>query len=355
MVDLSTLTGGTGSPEELVSKALTSQTTSVAAQTLNAEQVREFVRLVVSEQVGLNDSRVYRVNGPSLEISNIDIPDGQYAMGLGYTDRIDAADEVTPVFDQRVLAPQPLDVRLAIEQTALFQDNLEGNGIQQTADEILATYVGNIMEDEAWNANSGGAAPAGYGTGAMTTIDGWFQTALQAGHAVDFNGARMSTEIFREMLQAMPTKWRGDNEVYYVSSDMTLEWAKYLEVVRATQLGDVSITDDGVATYQGRPIIPVPKINDDYSGLNALSGSDTGYTMVLLTRPDNKAIGYSPEMRVYIGMRDDGKVAYINYWGRFDVDFVNTDRVVVGYNITPLAQCEATSLRWRSVRPPVSR
>lgn len=340
MVDLSTLAGGASSPEELVSKALTSATTSVAAQTLNAEQVREFVRLVVSEQVGLKDSRVYRVPGPSLEISNIDIPAGQYAMGLAGNARIAVADEVTPVFDQRILSPQTLDVRLEIEQTVLFQDNLEGPGIQQTADELLADYVGNIMEDEAWNANSGGAAPAGYGTGAMTTIDGWLQTAIQSGHAIDFNGARMSTAVFREMLQAMPTKWRGDGETYYVSPDMTLEWAHYLEVVRATELGDVAITDDGIARYQGRAIVPVPKIRDNYAGLNALSGSDSGYTMVLLTRPDNKAIGYSPEMRVYVGMRDDGKVAYINYWGRFDVDFINIDRVVIGYNITPLARCD---------------
>lgn len=343
MIDLATLSqleSQAGSPESLVQKALTSTTASVAAQTLNGDQMREFIRLVVSEQVGLSDSTKIQVNGPSLDISNVNIPDGQYAMGLGGTTQIAVADEVTPVFDRRVLTPQPIDVRMPIETTILMQVNIEGEGIRQTMDEILADYVGNQIENEAWNAQIGGTAWDGYGTGAMTTIDGWLATARTAGHAIDFDGARMSTEILREMLQALPTKWRGKGEVFYMSSDNVIEWAHHLEATRQTNLGDRVILEDGAPTFMGRRIIGVPRIRDDYAGLNNQSGSTSGFTAVLLTVPGNKVIGFNPAMRVFVHPRDDGKVDYINYWGQFDVDFFNVDRVVIGYNITPLARCD---------------
>jgi len=329
-----------GSPEDLVAKALASTTTATAAQWLNGQQVREFLRLVVSEEVGLLDSSKYMVEGPSLDISNVNIVDGQYSMGVGGSTRIAAADEVTPVFDRRVLTPQPLDVRMPIEQTILKQINLEGDRIQQTMDEMLGQYIGNTIENEAWNADVAGAAWAGYGTGAMTTITGWLPTALAACHTVDFDGARMSSEIFRTMLQALPTKWRNKGEVYYASMDNVIEWKHHLEATRQTNLGDTSITEEGVPTFMGRKIIGVPRIRDDYTGLNDQSGSTSGFTKVLLTLPANKTVGFGPAMRVFVHPRDDGKVDYINYWGQFDVDYINVDRVVIGYNILPLANCD---------------
>jgi len=345
MIDLSkgaSYSVGKGSVEELVAKALTSTTPLTAAQWLSPDQTSRFIRMVVDETLGLKNCTVMAVDGPQLDITNMDIADGQYAVGLGGTDRIDEADEVTPAFDRRILSPETYDFRLPISQTRLKRWNIERDNIQQTADEMMATYIGNTLEDEAWNAAAGGPGRAGYGTGALTTVDGWFQTAIQAGHVVDFNGARLSSAVLRELLKAMPTKWRNKGEEFSCSSNSVLEWGHYLELVRATNLGDVSITDDGVARFRGIPVVPVPKIRDDYEGLNALSGSTTGYTRVLLTAPENKVLGHNPEMRNYVGMRDDGKVAYINAWGQYDYDFINVDRVVVGINILPLAATTAS-------------
>jgi len=324
----------------MIQKALTSTTPSTAAQWLSPTQARQFVRLVVDETVGLKMAQTVEVEGPSYEVSNMNIEDGYYAVGLLGTARIDAGDEVTPVFAERTLNPVSFDLRLAIEQTVLKRWNIEREGIQNTADEMLGTYVGNILEDEAWNAVAGGASPAWLthaGTGALTTIDGWLQIAIQAAHVIDFNGARMSSDIFHRMLRALPTKWRGKGEEFYCSSNTVLEWHRYIERNRATNLGDVAMVDKAIPRFHSLPVNPIPKIRDDYPGLGSLSGSPDGYTKVILTRPDNLVVGYNPQMRVFVSNRDDGKVQYINYWGMFDVEIINVDRVVVGYNINPLA------------------
>lgn len=346
MVDLSQIASVNvgGSPEDFVQKALTSDTTLTAAQYLSPSQAASFVRLVVDETVGLQMAQVVEVAGPSYEVSNMNIASGYYAVNLGGSTRVASGDEVTPNFDERILTPVPYDFRLPIETTILQRWNIEREGIQTTADQMLATYVANTLEDEAWNSVAGAAAPSWLthaGTGACTTIDGWLQVAIQAGHTVDFNGARMGSEVFRRMLRALPTKWRGRGEQFYCNPNVSLEWNHFIYRNRTTNLGDTSMTNSDRPRFQGLPIMDIPKMREDYVGLGALSGSSDTYTKVLLTSPDNLVIGYNPGMRVYNGMRDDGKVAYVNYWGMFDVEIINVDAVVVGYNILPSA---ATSL-----------
>lgn len=318
-------------------KAVNATTASVAAQTLTGTQLRRFLRLVIGEVVGLNDSTIYDVEGPTLALPNIDIEDGQYAVGLGGSQRIPAADEITPTFDQRVLSPVAFDFRIEIEQTQLKRWNIERDQIQTTIDELLATYMRNVLEDEYWNAQAGGAGRAGYGTGALTVFNGWRAVAMNAAHTIDFGGAPMSTHILREMFLSMPTKWRNQGEVYYTASDVVVYWHQYLERVRATSMGDLAIGSDETPRYLGMPILGVPKIRIDEAGLNALSGSTLGYTWALLTLPSNKAIGFNPALNTYLGTRDDGKVQFLNAWGQSDADFENVDRVVLGYNIRPQA------------------
>lgn len=342
MVDLSgiTVNVGHGSPEELVAKALSSSTTLTAAQYLSADQAGSFVRLVVDETIGLQMAQVVEVDGPSYEVSNMDIATGYYAVNLGGSTRIDSSDEVTPNFDKRILNPKPYDFRLPIEQTVLKRWNIEKDGIQNTADQMLATYVGNTLEDEAWNSIAGGSTPSWLthaGSGAGTTIDGWLQIAIQAGNTVDFNGAHMGSEVFRQMLRALPTKWRGRGEQFYCCPNVSLEWNHFIYRNRTTNLGDSSMTSSDRPRFQGIPIVDVPKIREDYVGVGALSGNGVGYTKILLTAPDNLVIGYNPQMRIYLGMRDDGKVAYVNYWGMFDVEIINVDACVVAYNVLPAA------------------
>lgn len=348
MVDLNGIVGevvvGRGGPEEMVQKALTSQTTITTAQWLSPDQAEQFVRLVVDETMGLRMAQVVEVDGPSYDVSNMDMASGQYAVNLGGSTRIDVADEVTPNFDERTLNPVSYDFRLPIETTVLKRWNIERDRIQQTADQMLAVYVGNALEDEAWNSVAGAASPAWLshaGTGACTTIDGWLRIAMQAGHTVDFNGARMGSEVFRQMLRALPTKWRSKGEKFYASPNTVLEWNHFIYRNRTTNLGDSTMTQADAPNFHGIPVISVPKIRDDYTGVGAQSGSSDGFTQVLLTNPDNLIIGYNPQMRVYVGTRDDGKVVYINYWGMFDVEIINVDACVLGYNILPLA---ATSL-----------
>jgi len=332
--------GADTSPEDLIGKALLSSTTATAAQTLTADQMKKFVRLVIDETVGLHDSTMQEVIANQLDISNMDIPNGQYAVGLGPTTAIPIADEITPVFDRRILSPVTFDFRLSVEQTTLLRSNIERGGIEQTVDEMMATYQGNVLENEFWNSAVGGAGFADYaGTGNLTQLNGWLATARAAGHVVDFAGARMSTQIFRDLLKAMPTKWRGKGEVYYASSDLVIEWAHYLEANTTHQLGDMAITADGIPTYMGRKILPIPMIRDDYAGVLTQSGSSAEFTQVLLTNPLNKVIGYSPDMQIFVHPRNDGKVKYTNAWGRYDVEYFNVDRVCVGVNINPIARC----------------
>jgi len=280
----------------------------------------------------------------------------------------------------RTLEVEPFDLRYPFEETNLLRVNIEGQKFRGTVDAVMRDYIKDELERIAINSRTSGVEHtswAGYNTGNMTTIDGWYAQALSGAHI--FNADPLGTtpyyvkpSLFKSLWKLLPTKWRARKSefVFFVASDVGVEYESYF-TSRETPLGDTALIDGKVATWSGIPIIPVPMIPTDarfvanirpdtsdtevsetgsgygndqeYSWLiNGEAGEGyeptdetENYTWVLLARPSNLALGYGPEIKVNRQMHDSGKFTYYNFWGQFGANFFIIDQVALAINVTP--------------------
>ena len=349
--------GGAGNEPTLTGEmfagkaATTSATADTAYLLLNAEQIPEFFALVVDGQnIMSQDSRLINVKGQELDIANVNFADGKFVGGLGSTTRMGASDESVPVFGGVKLNPQPFEKRMELETTRLPNWNVAGAGLEPLLEQLMATCYYNDLEDAFIQSDTAGADPAGYGTGSMTTIDGWITQAVANCHVYDHGAGYVRPALFENLLAQLPVKWRYNAAAraklcFYVPSDVESTYHYWL-TNRATALGDMMLTKDGVLTYKGVPIVGVPKMSVDAEGIltRADYAESGGMSYVLLCEPSNKLIGYNPEMRVFKHPRDDGKSMYINLYGEYDCGFLNEDAVAVAANVTPTIDPSITAL-----------
>jgi len=324
---------------EYINKAVTSETANTEMLILHGEQLREFIDLTVDTSVMLKDATHLTLEAPSLDLANLDIPAGRMAMGLGYTEEVSDDDQVTPVFGGRTLNPKTADVLYEFENTHLPRYNIARGQLADDIDAAVRKTLANEIENNAINSEIGGTTPDGYATGSLTTIDGW-ATLASSGHVVDHAGGYVNPKIFKDMWKALPAKWRADparksDFRFYVSDLVAIEYRDYLSR-RTTSLGDLSMTQEGDLSFAGVPITPVPAIPIDKPGVLSQSDSAEEFTFILLVERGNMVVGYGPEMRFHLGLRQtDGKVQYYSWWGEFDVNYRRIDAVVVGRNIRP--------------------
>ena len=329
-------------PEQMIGKAVIDSTTSTATWLIrNTEQVRSFISQVIDETTMMKIARHLVIDGPSLDIANYDIAMGQISGGLGETTAVTADDRVIPEFGGRNLTPVNFDVRFDISQTRLIHDNIINGALTGELTNAVQRYIGNGIEDIVINSSTGGtgpAAPAGANTGYYTSIDGLREKSL-SGHIYDHSNGYVNPELFKGMLSALPTKWRGPATAsklrYFTSVKLVDEYSDYLSR-RTTPLGDLRMTQDGALAYRGIPIVPVPFIkDDDYPGALAYSGTTSGFGWVLLTMEDNIVVGWGPEMRMGSHPSEDLKTLFVSWWGACDTNYPLIDAVVTATNLQP--------------------
>lgn len=110
--------------------------------------------------------------------------------------------------------------------TELLEDNLEGENLEDHIARMMATQLGNDLEDLAINGDTTSADPA------LSIFDGWGKRLVAAGtgpgnmgtgaaHIVDANGAEFSRALVNRALKALPRKYkqrRGDLRLYIGSN-----------------------------------------------------------------------------------------------------------------------------------------
>jgi len=325
---------------QYIQKAVTSATPNTAFLQLRGEQLRSFIDLTVDTSVMLKDADHLVLDAPSLDIATLDIPAGQMAMGLGYTQQVPAANELAPVFGGRTLTPQPADILYTFENTFLPRYNIARGQLADDIDTAVRKTMANEFERIGIMAQVGGTNPAGYAPGNMTTIDGW-RVKANAGHIYDHGGGYVNPELFKEMWKLLPAKWREDTARksdwrFYVNDTVVIEYRDYLSR-RTTGIGDLSLTQENQLSYAGIPIVPVPAISITEAGVLSQSASAEEFTFVLLVERGNMVVGYGPEMTFHLGLRQtDGKVQYYAWWGQFDVQYRRIDAVVCAVNVNPV-------------------
>lgn len=331
----------TPSAEQMVQKAIVSSETSDNTYSLlNVQQRKEFIQLTIDQTVMLKEATNIDVEGQGLDVPNIDVGEGRLIGGLGGTELPTNDQRAVPTFGGRQIRPQAFDYVYAIETTKLFHNSIVGENIADVVMNSMAVALANDIENVCINSIQDGDEWPDTNPGFMTTIDGWRQRSM-SGHVVDWAGQYVNPQLFKTMLEALPTKWRGpayrDRLRFYCSVQLVDEYVDYLQR-RTTALGDeaLTLTREGDLVYRGIPIVPVPYIKNDYDGLNSLSGTTDAYTWVLLTMNNNLIVGWGPEMRLWQGTEQTtGKIRYVAWWGQFDTQFSIIDAVVSAVNVTP--------------------
>jgi len=329
----------TPSMEFLVGKATAQATTAdTAYSTLNGTQASSFFRKVRNLTSGLTQrAQMVPVVGTHMDFNHVDSTP-LMAMGLAETALMaGTADESAVVFSGRRLTPASCRMFIPIAQHRFLKTNIEGEQVVNTIIDLLAQDFANLSEEVCCTSVAGGTTGAGYGTGMLSTIDGFGELA-GSGAAYDHGGGYYNTLMFRRLVQAIPLKWRNayprDQWKFFVQADAII-MLQDLFAQRATPLGDTLIqTEEGNLKMFGIELVPVYYIPTNVSGSLTMTGSSDEYTWVMLARPDNMYLGYRPEMQLFTHPNEEGNILNISMWAEWAAQFANVDEVAMAVNVT---------------------
>jgi hypothetical protein len=209
----------------------------------------------------------------------------------------------------------PVEVILPYDISMKFlQKNIEGSNAEATINRMFAKQFGTDSVDLAFN---GDTADVGADKDFLNIIDGYLVKALADGDAHNDNFAAVDpmADVLAAMLKTLPAKWRTDRAGlrYFCSPGNEDKYRDELGV-KNTSLGDLMILSNNPVVYKGIQVKPLSCLGDD---------------KIMLTRPDNLAIGYGPDMRV--GRFLDERKRLLEYTITTDIDanYVISDQIVL--------------------------
>lgn len=255
------------SNEELVAKATIVADDLASAGKLNPAQSDRFIDFVIDETVLSDNARVVRFRNESLDIDKI---------GVGTRVAVPKAEATDPGVRRGISTSKvtltPSEIMVPFEIGDNFRElNIEGDQVEEHIIQMMATQLGNDIEDLYINGNQFGPAviqndilPGGSTTeyvkdSYLALQNGWSLLA-DGSNVVDALGQNIGLSIFSRAIRALPTKFRRNknNLRWFMSPDL---WQLYLEKLstRATSLGDEAAKGGGgVPGPFGITAVPVP-------------------------------------------------------------------------------------------------
>jgi hypothetical protein len=150
-----------------------------------------------------------------------------------------------------------------------LEDNIERDDFTDTVMELAGNQIAIDLEELGIKGNIGD------GDAFLNTQDGWVKRTTS--NSVDAVNAKISKELFRDMMKALPDAYHRNRSTYrhFVSVDNEIDYRDQLGD-RSTTLGDSIIQGTSDVFAYGTPVVPVSQIPA---------------TQVLYTDPKNLIIG----------------------------------------------------------------
>lgn len=265
----------------------------------------------------------------------------------GATEAVDTGENVEPTFGKLSITTKKyrLDWELSSES---LEDNIEGEALEDHLARLMATQMGNDMEDIAINGDTDSSVPG------IGVDDGWRKIALEGNqgrggaHIVDHGGAPLNREAFFKAFRAMPRKYmakRGGLKFFTGSNAI----ADYLFSLQQTQDGFVTpesmaaaginqaVRTQGPAGFLtgnafGAPVQEVPLFLEDRK-LNDTGSGNARHTDLWLTFPENLIWGIKRDITVYREFKPKKDTIEYTVYARQGVQIENLDAFVVVRNI----------------------
>lgn len=269
----------------------------------------------------------------------------------GATEAVDTGENVNPTFGKLSITTKKyrLDWELSSES---LEDNIEGEALEDHIARLMATQMGNDLEDIAINGDTASVIPG------IDVDDGWRKRAVAGAHVVDNAGGILDRAAFNKALKAMPRKYMARRGAlkFFTGSNALQDWLYSFQQVEvglvnpessaAAALNQPVRTEGGPGFIAGRPFgVPVQEVplfledrDGDYdtdsgtSGVQLPSGS-INHTDLWLTFPENLIWGIKRDITVYREFKPKKDTIEYTVYTRQGVQIENLDAFVVLKNV----------------------
>lgn len=306
--------------QEIIEKAAMTLADLSSGGLMNTTQFNTFYRKVIDAPTIIKDARTVQMPIDSMKIEKIGFGQRILKPGVEGTALADA-DRSVPTTSTINLNAKEVIAEVNITYDTL-ENNIEKDRLYDTIMAMIAERFALDAEELVVNGDTASADPY------LALFDGLRKKATS--HIVDLAGAQVDKGLFKQLYNAVPTKYlRNPREwKYYVSHANELEW-KDSVVARQTALGDQAL-QGGLPTAYGIPVQGIAMLQQ-YE--NATLGKDVNDS--ILTHPKNILWGLSRNVRVEVDKDIRERKFIIVLTAKMDTQFEEEDAVAKAINIDP--------------------
>ena len=322
---------------------------------LNPEQSNRFIDYMWDATALGQTVRRIRMRAPVREIDKMNLGE---RVARNASEGVDTGVNAAPKFSKISVSTEK--VRLDWELTSeSLEDNIEESGLEDHIASLMATQLGNDLEDLAINGNVDHDDPL------INTFDGYLKRALTGtdiARVVDWEGEVVGTGLFNQLYKALPRRYkarRGELR-FFAGSGVVQDYYQALVALgidsgvtfQYAQPGNPAIKPEGQGGLTGLapfgiPLYEVPLFSETFqaefsndggetptanSGIGDLDADGTnGY--VVLTHPDNHIWGVKREITVHREFVPKKDAIEYTVYTRQGVQIDNLDAYVIGKNV----------------------
>lgn len=280
--------------------------------------------------------RVERIRENTAELTRIAV--GERLLRVA-TEAVDDGVNVGAAFSKISISTTKFRLDWELSTEAL-EDGREGSELEDHIARLMATQVGNDLEDYAINGDSELTDDP-----SLKAFDGWSKRARAIGHVVDNGGQTVSRATFSKALKAMPRKHMQNRAglKFFTGSNVLQDYIESeqarMEQFSADDGVNSPITPNGPLGFTmgrafGQTIQEVPLFNEqrtgDYSGG---ASAQAVHGEIWLTNPKNLIWAVKREVQVYRTFQPKkDAIEYVLYC-RVGTAIENGDALVVVKNV----------------------
>lgn len=325
--------------ESILEKVIrTTEVGSGGGGLLNAEQTDRFIDYMFDATVLAQPGEAQRKRMRSTVAEYDKVGVGRRLV-RGATEAVDTGENAPATFTKISITTKKLRLDWELSSETL-EDNIEGEDLEDHIARLMATQMGNDIEDLAINGDTASS------DGTLKNFDGWYKLALAGAHVVEAGGATLSPALFNKALKAMPRNfmqkrsqlrfYSGSNAIQdYLYSFMQLGGNPWAGPNADAALNGPIRTEGDAGFIAGRPfgvtLKEVPLFVEDADGSYSGASGDHGH--LELTFPNNRLIGVKREITVYREFKPKKDSIEYTVYCRTGVQWEELDAVVLVRNI----------------------
>jgi len=308
---------------------------------LKPVQANRFIDYMWDATVLGGEARTERIRGNTAELQKMAV--GERLLRVA-TEAVDDAVNVGVVFAKISITTSKLRLDWELSTESL-EDNIEGEALEDHIARLLATQVGNDLEDLAINGDS-----AKTGDALLKAFDGWRKIAVANGHVVDAGGAPLPRTVFSNAIKTLPRKFlqQRTNLRFYTGSNLLQDYMLWLategnasgldwntDATRANAQTQIN-RPTGPAGFNGPSVFgiglkEVPLFEETADGTYTNATGDHG--VLELTFPANRVWAITRDIKIYREFINKKDAIEYTLFCRVGVNVENPEAYVVVRNI----------------------